>query len=70
MELTNIIIDEISSEEETGGAIDTIRIIVDSVRSEIENFVGNDDLKKFLYVLTKIFTLLLNVKVNNTEKIV
>ena len=70
MELANIIIDEISSEEETGGAIDTIRIIVDSVRSEIENFVGNDDLKKFLYVLTKIFTLLLNVKVNNTEKIV
>ena len=70
MELTNIIIDEISSEEETDGAIDTIRIIVDSVRSEIENFVGNDDLKKFLYVLTKIFTLLLNVKVNNTEKIV
>ena len=70
MELTNIIIDEISSEEETGGAIDTVRIIVDSVRSEIENFVGNDDLKKFLYVLTKIFTLLLNVKVNNTEKIV
>ena len=70
MELTNIIIDEISSEEETDCAIDTIRIIVDSVRSEIENFVGNDDLKKFLYVLTKIFTLLLNVKVNNTEKIV
>ena len=70
MELANIIIDEISSEEETGGAIDTIRIIVDSVRSEIENFVGNDDLKKFLYALTKIFTLLLNVKVNNTEKIV
>ena len=70
MELTNVIIDEISSEEETDGAIDTIRIIVDSVRSEIENFVGNDDLKKFLYVLTKIFTLLLNVKVNNTEKIV
>ena len=70
MELTNIIIDEISSEEETDGAIDTIRIIVDNVRSEIENFVGNDDLKKVLYVLTKIFTLLLNVKVNNTEKIV
>ena len=70
MELTNIIIDEISSEEETDGAIDTIRIIVDNVRSEIENFGGNDDLKKFLYVLTKIFTLLLNVKVNNTEKIV
>ena len=47
-----------------------IRNIVDNVRSEIENFVENEDLKKFLYVLTKIFTLLLNVKVGNTEKII
>ena len=47
-----------------------IRNIVDNVRSEIENFVENEDLKKFLYVLTKIFTLLLNVKVDNTEKII
>ena len=45
-----------------------IRNIVDNVRSEIENFVENEDLKKFLYVLTKIYTLLLNVKVDNTEK--
>ena len=47
-----------------------IRNIVDNVRSEIENFVENEDLKKFLYVLTKIFTLLLNVKVDNTERII
>ena len=47
-----------------------IRNTVDNVRSEIENFVENEDLKKFLYVLTKIFTLLLNVKVGNTEKII
>ena len=47
-----------------------IRNIVDNVRSEIENFVENEDLKKFLYVLTKIFTLLLNIKVDNTEKII
>ena len=47
-----------------------IRNIVDNVRSEIENFVENEDLKKFLYVLTKIFTLLLKVKVDNTEKII
>ena len=47
-----------------------IRNTVDNVRSEIENFVENEDLKKFLYVLTKIFTLLLNVKVDNTEKII
>ena len=69
-ELTNIIIDESSPEEETDGAFELIRNIVDNVRSEIENFVQNEDLKKFLYVLTKVFTLLLNIKVDNTEKII
>ena len=69
-ELTNIITDESSPEEETDGAFELIRNIVDNVRSEIENFVENEDLKKFLYVLTKVFTLLLNVKVDDTEKII
>ena len=69
-ELTNIIIDESSPEEETDGAFELIRNIVDNVRSEIENFVENEDLKKFLYVLTKVFTLLLNIKVDNTEKMI
>ena len=69
-ELTNIIIDESSPEEETDGAFELIRNIVDNVRSEIENFVENEDLKKFLYVLTKVFTLLLNAKVDDTEKII
>ena len=69
-ELTNIIIDESSPEEETDGAFELIRNIVDNVRSEIENFVENEDLKKILYVLTKVFTLLLNVKVDDTEKII
>ena len=45
-ELINIIIDEISPEEETDGAFELIRNIVDSVRSEIENFVECEDLKK------------------------
>ena len=68
--LTNIIIEESSPEEEADGAFDLIRNIVDNIKSEIENFVENDDLKKFLYVLAKIFTLLLNVTVDNTEKII
>ena len=67
-ELTNIVIEE--SIPETGGAFELIKNIVDNVRSEIENFVENEDLKKFLYVLTKAFTLLLNVKVDNTNKII
>ena len=64
-ELTNLIIDE----KETDGAFDIIRNIVQNIRSEIDSFVENGDLKKFLYILTKIFTLSLNVKVDNSEKI-
>ena len=69
-ELINIIIDESSPEEETDGAFELIRNIVDNVRSEIENFVESEDLKNFFYVLIKVFTLLLNIKVDNTEQII
>ena len=66
-ELTGIIIDENSAEEETDGAL---RNIVENIRNEIDGFVENRDLKKFLFTLTKIFTILLNVKVDNSEKII
>ena len=66
-ELTNLVIDESSPEEETDGAIELIKNIVDNVRSDIQNLVENDDLKKFLHILTKI---LLNVKVDNSDKII
>ena len=69
-ELSNLIIDESSPEEETDGAIELIKNIVDNVRSEIEHLVENDDLRKFLHVPTKAFTLLLNVKVDNSDKII
>ena len=69
-ELTNLVIDESSTEEKTDGAIELIKNIVDNVRSDIENLVENDDLKTFLHILTKIFTPLLNVKVDNSDKII
>ena len=69
-ELTSLIIEENSAEEETDGAFDVIRQIAGNIKSEIDNFIENGDLKKFLYVLTKIFTLLLNVKVDNSKKII
>ena len=50
-ELTNLIIDESSPEEETDGAIELIENIVDNIRSEIEIFNENDNLKK-LHILT------------------
>ena len=68
-ELTGIIIDENGAEEETDDAFEVVRDIVANIESEIENFVENEDLKKFLFALTKIFTLLLNVKVDSSEKI-
>ena len=69
-ELTNLIIDESRPEEETDGAFKVIKNIVDNFRSKIENFVEKEDSKKFLHVITKIFTLLLNVKVDNSDKII
>ena len=69
-ELTSFIIEENSAEEETNEAFDVIRDIAENIGSEIDNFVENGDLKKFLYVLAKIFTLLLNVKADNSEKII
>ena len=67
-ELTGIIIDENDAEEETDGAFEVAKNIVGNIKSELENFVKNEDLKKFLFTLTKIFTLLLNVKVDSSEK--
>ena len=69
-ELTNqLVLDTGCSEEETDGALDFIRNIVDKIKHDIEKTGVNGDLKKFLYTLTKIFTLLLNIKVDTGEKI-
>ena len=59
-----------SPEDETDRAIDTIRGIVDNIRSEIENLIENTNQKKFWGILTKILTILRSVKVDNSEKII
>ena len=45
-ELTGLIIEENSAEEETDGAFDVIRHIAENIRSETDNFVEKGDLKK------------------------
>ena len=55
---------------ETDGAFELIKDIVDNISSDIEGVIENEDLKKFSHVLTKVFTLLLNIKVSNTDKII
>ena len=69
-ELTRILIlDTGNSEEETDGAFNLIRNIVDKIKHDIEKARLNGDLKRFLHTLTKIFALLLNIKVNTGDKI-
>ena len=60
----------IPEDDETDGAIDFIKNIVDNVKSEFEGVIENGDKKKFLNILTKIFTILLSVKADNSEKII
>ena len=67
-ELTNIIIVE-GSQEETDGAFDVIRNILDNVKIDFEKLNLNGDLKKFLHTISKIFTPLLNIKVDTSDKI-
>ena len=56
--------------EEIDGALDLVAHIVDKVRRQIEKKDFGESLKQFLITLTKIFTLLLNIKVDTAEKIV
>ena len=67
-ELTNIIIVE-GSQEETDGAFNIIRNILDKVKVDFEKLNLSGDLKKFLHTISKIFTLLLNIKVDTSHKI-
>ena len=68
LELTNIIIVERNSEE-TDGAFDVIRNIVEKAKADFEKFILRGDIKKFLHTISKIFTLLLNIKVDTSDKI-
>ena len=67
-ELTNIIIVE-GSQEETDGAFNIIRNILDKVKLDFEKLNLSGDLKKFLHTISKIITLLLNIKVDTSDKI-
>lgn len=57
-------------EDDTDGAIDFIKEIVDKVKSEFKDLVKKENKKKFLDSITKIFTILLSVKADSAEKII
>ena len=68
-ELTKILLLD-SGLEETDGAFDVIRNIVGQVQHKISKKSAGKSLKNFLHTLTKIFTLLPNIKVDTGDKIV
>ena len=71
-ELTKLLISEAGEigEEETDGAFDLIVQIVGKIRHQIEKEDFGKVLKNFLIALAKIFTLLLNIKVDTSDKII
>ena len=56
-ELTKFLVLESEDEEETDGAFDLIRNIVDKIRHDIEQAGLSGDLQKFLYTLYTLYTL-------------
>ena len=70
-DLCDAILHGISPEDnETDGAIDFIKNIVDNVKSEFDGLIENGDRKKSLNILTMIFTIFLSVKADNSKKII
>ena len=71
-ELTKLLISEAGEiwEEETDGAFNLISQMVGKIRHQIEKEDFGEVLKNFLIALAKIFTLLLNIKVDTSDKII
>ena len=56
--------------DETDGPLDFIQNIVNNVKLESEKLIEDGDKKKFFKMLSKIFTTLLSVKADSSEKII
>ena len=56
--------------DETDGPLDFIQNIVDNVKLESEKLIEDGHKKKFFKMLSKIFTILLSVKADSSEKII
>ena len=56
--------------DESDGAIDFIKEIVENIKLEIDSLVQNNNKKTFLNILSKTVTILLSVKIDTPEKII
>ena len=72
VELCDRLLHSSSPEEgdEMDRAIEFIKNIVDKVKKEFEGLIEDGNQKEILNTLTKVFTILLSVKVDNAEKII
>lgn len=68
-ELEAYLVTESSDQDSTDGVSDHFSSIFDAVQEEFELISGDDDKKRFLQALSRIFALLLNTKVDTAEKI-
>ena len=68
-ELSNRVLDT-EEADQTDGAINFIKEIVENIKEDTDNFVEDTEKAAFLKVLSKIFTILLSVKVETPEKII
>lgn len=68
-ELEAYLVRESSDQDSTDGVSDHFSSIFDAVQEEFELISGDDDKKRFLQALSRIFALLLNTKVDTAEKI-
>ena len=55
---------------QTDGAIEFIQNIVENVKSDFEGLLEDENKKNFLRIISKIFTILLSIKADSSEKII
>ena len=69
-ELEGYLLEQSDDTDSTDGVLDFLAALSDKIWEEFEEILdGDSDKKRFLMVLTRIFALLLNTKVDMPEKI-
>ena len=69
-ELEGYLLEQSDDTDSTDGVLDFLAALSDKIWEEFEELLdGDSDKKRFLMVLTRIFALLLNAKVDMPEKI-
>ena len=70
-DLSNLPLQPNSGEDATVGAFTFIEKLTESLQAEFDESIGQNDSnkKQFIRSLTKVFAILLNIRVDNVEKI-